>query len=105
MSELPPPHTWRDESEPVTKAYVEAQALDANLTPHTLSIDLSRVINPFVASVIAEAITTYKDQLRAKVEALPARGVVYPYDLDSLVPETLLYRADVLALLDGSTDE
>lgn len=40
--------------------------------------------------------------LREKVKAMPARGVVYPYDIDSLVPETLLYRADVLALIDGS---
>jgi hypothetical protein len=59
-----------------------------------------------VAKRAAEVATplVYAD-LRAKIEALPARGVVYPYDLDSLVPETLLYRTDVLALLDGGSDE
>ena len=79
-----------------------------------------QVLNPYIARLIEEARTDERkqadaeyavdwahrnDYLRAKIKALTPIGVVYPHGLDVLVPRTLIDRADVLALLDGATDE
>jgi hypothetical protein len=52
--------------------------------------------------LIARVRADEQRDLRAKVEALTPIGVVYPHGLDVLVPRTLIDRADVLALFNGS---
>jgi hypothetical protein len=87
MSELPAPHTWKG----------------PDLTPN-VNIDISHLINPFVAKVIEEAIGAYKADLRAKVEALD-----HAWDCDADKPRGARMPCtcpikNVLGEIDGSSE-
>jgi len=100
---MPAPHTWKAPShDPLCRQqhWEGGDCFDCRLIAKVRADERER--NREADGVAAYlAVEKALIDLRASVEALTARGVVYPYDLDSLVPETLVYRTDVLALLDG----
>jgi len=52
----------------------------------------------------AIAVLEWKADLRARIQALPERGLEIPHDDDTGKGHDMLWRDDVLALLDGGSD-
>jgi len=78
------------------------ESVDRYLRSMMMYADEQQAVN--ARSLILAGRLSERNRLRAKVEALPSRGLEIPYDDDIGEGHELVWRSDVLAVFDEALD-